>query len=188
MGAPVGRVEPVACAQGERGVGCARVSALGIGDSRDRERRFLRRGRPLAKGLGGGNGGITQGHGHRSRGSAARLGEAGMRVFRRDSGHGHGPFHKFRPGGLVRDIRHRDGSLASANDHPQPRLQAFGTFNRFRLRLAHRHIQCRARGNQGIRFVSARTDGGLDQLRSQRVRGDMGHSAASGKTRRTSSL
>ena len=155
MGAPVGSVEPVAGTQGKRGVGCARVSALGIGDSRDRERRLLRRGRPLAERLGGGNGGITQGHGHRSGGSAARLGEAGMRVFRRDPGHGDGPFHKFCPGGLVRHIRHRDGSLASANDHPQPGLQAFGTFDRFCFRLAHRHVQCRARGDQGVCFVSA---------------------------------
>ena len=103
--------------------------------------RLRRGGRlsPARRGCGSGAGSNrSSGAASRSVASIARVGEAGVAVFRGEPGHHHGALGHLGDR-LGPDVRGRDAGLALADQHPQPDLDAFGALGLFqRARRARR--------------------------------------------------
>ena len=83
-----------------------------------------------------------------------RIGKPGVGVFGHGAGHGDGALEQFIQR-LARQIRRRDDGLAFADQHAEPEVEAFRTFQILGLSEPARQARRRAFDQQGVRGVGA---------------------------------
>src|SRR5690606_19672726 len=169
-GAVVGALEAVRGDQSPAAGGGGGVAPFGFRHPLDGQSGGLGGGGGGFQIRGRGLGGIVEVEvGEGAAGEAVLRGEAGVRVFGRQPGHGHGPLHEAGAGG-VGQVGGGDGSLAAADENAQAEVAALLALDVLEPAVADADGEGGALGAHRLGGIGAGPEGGGDQI-SQDVGG-----------------
>ncbi len=162
--APIGMGHAVGRGQRDGGHRPPCLSALGIGDPGNGQRRLFGAGRPIDQGFGGRFARVVHVQiGYLAGQQIFRIGEAAIGILGNRAGHGDGPFAQFAEAALGQIGRGDDG-LALADEDPEADVGAFRAFQVFGVAEPPGDGE-RGAGNQDrVRRVGARRPGLGDQI------------------------